>query len=58
MNQLDAVRRAQVLLALCEGNSIRSICRMFSVGKNTVARLLIDAGVACAIYQDENLKNL
>ena len=31
---------------------------MFSVGKNTVARLLIDAGVACAVYQDENLKNL
>lgn len=58
MNQLDTKKRAQVLLALCEGNSIRSICRMFSVGKNTVARLLIDAGVACAVYQDENLKSL
>ena len=31
---------------------------MYSVGKNTVARLLIDAGVACAVYQDEVLKNL
>jgi IS1 family transposase len=58
MNQLDTEKRAQVLLALCEGNSIRSITRMFNVGKNTVARLLIDAGVACAVYQDENLKNL
>jgi IS1 family transposase len=58
MNQMDAAKRAQVLMALVEGTSIRSICRMFGVGKNTVARLLIDAGVACSIYQNENLKNL
>ena len=55
MNQIDAAKRAQVLMALVEGTSIRSICRMFGVGKNTVARLLIDAGVACSIYQNENL---
>src|ERR1044071_10193059 len=58
MNQLDAAKRAQVLAALCEGNSIRSICRMFGVGKNTVARLLIQAGAACAVYQDQALQNL
>ena len=44
MNQLDAKKRAQVLTAICEGNSIRSVTRMFGVGKNTVARLLL-AGV-------------
>ena len=58
MNQLDILTRARVLSALCEGVSIRAICRMYSVGKNTVARLLIDAGVACAVYQDEVLNNL
>lgn len=58
MNQMDSKKRAQVLMALVEGSSIRSICRMFGVGKNTVARLLIDAGVACAVYQNEVLKNL
>jgi IS1 family transposase len=58
MNQLDESKRAQVLQALCEGNSIRSVTRMFGVGKNTVARLLIQAGAACARYQDEHLRNL
>ena len=58
MNQLDAISRSQVLLALCEGNSIRSVTRMFNVGKNTVTRLLIQAGAACAVYQDETLRNL
>jgi IS1 family transposase len=58
MNQLDDSKRAQVLQALCEGNSIRSVTRMFGVGKNTVARLLVQAGNACARYQDKYLKNL
>jgi len=58
MNQLDPSKRAQVLLALCEGNSIRSICRMFQVGKNTVARLLVQAGAVCADFQDKALRNL
>ena len=58
MNQLDSEKRAQVLWAICEGNSIRSICRMFHVGKNTVARLLVQAGEACAAYQDQALQNL
>jgi len=58
MNQLDAKKRAQVLTAICEGNSIRSVTRMFGVGKNTVARLLLAAGAACAQYQDKALRNL
>ena len=58
MNQLDAKKRGQVIAALCEGNSIRSITRMFGVGKNTVARLLIQVGAACAQYQDKALNNL
>lgn len=58
MNQLDATKQAQVLQALCEGNSIRSVTRMFGVGKNTVSRLLLAAGAACAQFQDRMLRNL
>jgi IS1 family transposase len=58
MKVLDAKTKAQVLTALCEGSSIRSITRMFGVGKNTVASLLIDAGFACARFQDQALRNL
>lgn len=58
MNQLDAKKRGQIIAALCEGNSIRSITRMFGVGKNTVARLLLQVGPACAEYQDKALRNL
>ncbi len=58
MNRLDSSKRIQVLFAICEGNSIRSVTRMFGVGKNTIARLLIQAGSACAEYQDKALRNL
>lgn len=58
MNKLDRDTRAKILTLLCEGMSIRAITRTLGVGKNTVARLLVDAGVACAAYQDRVLRNL
>ena len=58
MNKLDRDTRAKILTLLCEGMSIRAITRVLGVGKNTVARLIIDAGVACAAYQDRVLRNL
>jgi IS1 family transposase len=58
MNQLNSTERAQVVRALVEGNSIRSICRMYKVGKNTVARLLVQLGKACSDYQSDVLRNL
>jgi hypothetical protein len=58
MNKLDRDIRAKILELLCEGMSIRAITRFMGVGKNTVARLLVDAGVACAAYQDRVLRNL
>jgi len=58
MNKLDRETRTQILTLLCEGMSIRAITRTLGVGKNTVARLLVDAGVACAAYQDRVLRNL
>lgn len=43
---------------LCEGQSIRAITRVMGMSKNTVAKLLSDAGAVCAYYQDETLRNL
>lgn len=58
MNKLSPEQRAKVLQLLCEGMSIRAICRVLNVGKNTVARLLVTAGAACMAYQDAHLVNL
>lgn len=43
---------------LCEGVSIRAITRMTGVSKNTVTKLLIDAGTVFADYQDKAFRNL
>jgi IS1 family transposase len=58
MNKLDNAKRVQVVRCLVEGNSIRATVRMTGAAKNTVARLLVDLGLACAKYQDEHLRNL
>lgn len=58
MNRLDRARQAQILTALVEGASLRSTSRMTNVSINTVTKLLLDAGRACATYQDETLRNL
>jgi len=58
MNKLSAARRAQVIAALVEGNSIRSTVRMTGVAKNTVTKLLVDLGAACMVYQDRTMQNL
>jgi IS1 family transposase len=52
MRKLPAEKRAAVLSALVEGNSINSTCRMTGVAKKTVLRLLADAGQFCADYHD------
>ncbi len=58
VNRLSTERRATVLSALVEGCSIRSTVRMTGVAKNTVLKLLVDAGGACARYLHGNLRNL
>lgn len=58
MNRLNADERAQILAALVEGNSIRSVCRMLGREKRTVTRLLVEVGTACYRYQDRVLRNL
>ena len=54
MNRLTRQARAQILHLLCEGQSIRAVTRLTGCSKNTVAKLLIDAGKACAAYHDAN----
>jgi IS1 family transposase len=58
MNRLDNARRTAVVKALVEGNSIRSTVRMTGVAKNTVQKLVLELGSACAAYMDANLRNL
>ncbi len=58
MNRLSAQRRAQVVAALVEGNSIRPTVRMTGVAKNTVIKLLVDLGTACSEYQDRVMRDL
>jgi IS1 family transposase len=58
MNKLDHAKRTQILSMLCEGSSMRSITRVADVSLNTVSKLLIDAGKACAVYHDEHVRDV
>jgi IS1 family transposase len=58
MNTLTIAKRAQVLSCLVEGNSILATERMTGVAKNTITKLLVDVGTACAAYQYETLRGL
>src|SRR6266478_747297 len=58
MNKLDRKTRTQILHLLCEGQSIRAVTRLTGCSKNTVAKLLVEAGHACAAYQDKVLRKL
>src|SRR4051812_48988642 len=58
MNRLSTAKRAQILGALVEGSSIRATVRMIGGAKNTVTKLLVDLGAACAEYQDAVLRGL
>src|SRR3989442_3022460 len=58
MNKLTREKRAQVVAALVEGNSVRATCRMTGAAKGTVLKLLVDLGAACSAYQDGAFRNL
>jgi IS1 family transposase len=58
MNKLAAAKRAQILSALTEGASMRSVSRLADVSFNTVAKLLEDAGRFCAGYHDATVRNV
>src|SRR6266481_7212087 len=58
MNKLSTERRAQILGMMVEGNSIRSIVRMTGASKNTIIKLLADAGEAFAAYHDQHMRGV
>jgi DNA-directed RNA polymerase specialized sigma24 family protein len=58
MNKLSTKERAQILAVLCEGMGINAASRITGASKNTVLKLLADAGEACALYQDEAHRDL
>lgn len=58
MNRLSIQDRARITGMLIEGNSLRAASRLADVSINTVTKLLVDVGSACADYQDRTLRNL
>jgi IS1 family transposase len=58
MNKLDRKARSRILHLLCEGNSIRAVTRLTCASKNTVIKLVVDAGKATSWYQDQVFRNL
>ncbi len=57
-NKLPRETRIQILNMLCEGVSMRAISRMTGVSTNTVDKLLISAGLACAQHHDATVRNV
>ncbi len=58
MNKLPLEKRVQILSMLCEGSSMRAISRVADVSINTVSKLLVDAGEACAAFHNEKVRNV
>jgi IS1 family transposase len=58
MNRLSIQKRAQIIGCLVEGNSLRATARITDTAINTVVKLLVDVGTACAEYQNKTLQNL
>ena len=58
MNKLTNSKRAQILEMLVEGMSMRAASRIAKVSINTVTKLMIEAGEACAAYHDKAVRNV
>jgi IS1 family transposase len=55
---MPLAKRAQILGFLVEGMSLRAASRLADCSINTVTKLLVDVGMACAEYQDRALRKL
>ena len=58
MNRLSIEKRAQIVNALVEGNSLRATCRLIGVSKDAVLKLIPDMGVACAAHHNAAVRNV
>ncbi|HYF29761.1 MAG TPA: DDE-type integrase/transposase/recombinase [Chitinophagaceae bacterium] len=58
MNKLPIEKRVQIVKLLVEGNSLRSTSRIADVSLNTVTKLLVDIGKACADFHNSTVMGL
>src|ERR1700675_900385 len=58
MNKLPSEKRAQAIMMIAEGVSLRATTRMIGISRTTLLKLLEDAGQAFSEYQDRVLVNL
>ncbi len=58
MNRIPLHKRTQILSMLVEGSSLRSTSRVAGISVNTVTKLLIEAGEACAVYHDDAVREV
>jgi IS1 family transposase len=57
-NNLSVEKKTAVIAALCEGASIRAVERITGVNRQTVMRLGVRVGEACAKMHDEKMREL
>jgi len=58
MNRLPIEKRAAILGMLVEGNGLRATSRLADVSINTVTKLIVDLGEACAEYHHKNIRTV
>lgn len=58
MNRLSVERRAAIIRALIDGNSVRATGRIVGAAKGTILSLLADVGNVCDAYQRSHHINL
>jgi len=58
MNTLATAKKVSVLSALLEGNSVRSTERITGTHRDTICRLLVEAGDSCNDLLDTKMRNL
>ena len=58
MSRLNTAQRVEILKWLVEGASLRAISRNTGASINTVTKLLVAAGTACAAYHDEHVRGV
>jgi hypothetical protein len=58
MNRLSIREQVQVISALVEGHSIRSVERMTGIHRDTIMRLIVRVGDGCDNLMDEEMRSL
>ena len=58
MYNLSTAKRVQTLNMLVGGISMRAVSRVADVSINTVSKLMVEAGQACAAYHDETVRDV